>query len=572
MAAQLQIGLSTPNGTKNHQSVSSEKVDDLLSGELDLLSHPMSVTLIDPLELALLDTKICDVFSCLFCQHTSVCEVSLSLHLAEVHRCKSQFSCTECDYQCSVRELFSLHVTTHLCLSQEEASCSETPQAVVKEEIPDEIQDGQPDNITTSLFKTKSRKSKKTCTVKKPISVASRDFGHKLGKSNRQVGKESLESDAVTKSFGEKEKITHAEKTSKFKAGKNVRKKFHSFHELMSTLCNSPQVILDVPASSFSDCNEFPCFRCGYIAKKFEYFKAHFMNHSNLTPFVCKHCSAGFVSKHRLNRHIRNVHASSRPYLCSQCAYTSKSQDCLRKHLLLKHPSDEELKFHCPDCPSKFALFQFLQMHQYKEHIAHKKYLCDLCNYSTNYLSSFEIHMNRHLGRVHLCQICGNSYFSKYRLKQHQLTHNATKMFHCDHCKYSSNRRDCLTNHYRVHSNERPYPCKLCSYRGKTKANLRNHMMKHDGVRKFKCSHCSLTFKRKHHWQRHQDTHSNVVYKCDQCDYVGLTHASYQRHMLLHDTERRWNCTACSRFFATPGELAHHMKKVHPDASKFVRV
>ncbi|RUS80431.1 hypothetical protein EGW08_011800, partial [Elysia chlorotica] len=551
-----------------------EHENDLyLAAELSLFSQPLTVTVVDPAALSSEDPQLCDVFSCLFCDHLSAGEVSISLHLAEVHKCRSLFSCTECDYQCSTKELFSTHVGAHISKSSGEVQGYGTGndgrfiqgEVVIKQETLEDA-DGSQSDIGNDLVvpsvksKTRKRRNVSACTE-----------SHSLeNKSDQRVDIKRETSKTATELLNTLPNFNLGGKDLnivKFKdhSLKKSKSNFTSFQGLVKALRNSPTVILDMPGGSFSDCEKFSCFVCGHSTKRFLNFKEHFMKHFDLTPFVCEICSAGFVNRRRLKLHLNSVHATTRQFLCASCPYAAKSLDGLKKHERLKHPREEDLKYPCPDCEQKFAIYQQLQNHQHLKHKLDKKFVCDLCNFSCNHSNRLQSHMNRHMGRVFLCFVCGHGYASKYLLNNHMLTHNSATSFPCDKCSFSSRHRNGLRSHMRVHSNERPYKCSLCSYQAKSKGTVKVHMKKHLPARRFACGQCEKAFKFKHHLERHTEQHSGVALACNLCDYSASSSSSYQRHMVLHDPSKRKNCSLCDRFFATPGELSRHMSKVHSD-------
>ena len=539
------------------------------SSELSMLSQPYTVSLLDPAALSSQDPRLCDVFSCLFCEHVSLAEVSLSLHVAEVHKCRSLFLCTECDYQCSVRELFVTHVSSHLCepcgvVKNHKSTGGLAQDVIVKDEIQEDPESEQPNAVDdiVSPVENKARTSRRKMKGRAFNKLmAKSSLSHKsLRESDQHKNDEVSSSPNISKNLTLKVKDANLPDNSHSK--KSIAK-YETIEDLMKALRITPKVIVDVYSNSFPDCKEFMCFLCGFLTKKFRYFKDHFMKHYDLTPFVCKLCNAAFVNQQRLKVHLRNVHAQERTFLCSHCPYAAKSHECLKKHVLLMHPCDEDLKYPCPDCHMKFAVYHKLLDHMYKAHNSQKKFVCDLCNFSSNYTQTFKSHMNRHLGLLYLCSVCGNAYHSKYYLTRHQRTHDRANIFQCDQCPFQCKRKEGLRLHMKVHTNERPYQCSLCKYRAKTSCGIQQHMKKHLSIRKYSCTLCDKSFKHKHHLERHLEQHSSIALSCHLCDYQGPSTASYQRHMLLHDPARRWNCSLCKRYFATSGELGHHVKKVH---------
>lgn len=89
---------------------------------------------------------------------------------------------------------------------------------------------------------------------------------------------------------------------------------------------------------------------------------------------------------------------------------------------------------------------------------------------------------------------------SKSKMKNES---NAKKKFKCDHCKYSSNYMTSLVPHLRTHTGEKPYSCVDCGKRFTQLSNLRRHQMVHTGERPFQCKLCLKRFGQKLHLKHH---------------------------------------------------------------------
>merc|ERR1712212_1263647 len=70
------------------------------------------------------------------------------------------------------------------------------------------------------------------------------------------------------------------------------------------------------------------------------------------------------------------------------------------------------------------------------------------------------------------CSFCGKSFYTKWTLKRHVMSHTGEKPHSCDICCKSFASKWQLELHYRVHTGEKPYPCEICSKRFTTKSHL----------------------------------------------------------------------------------------------------
>ena len=120
-----------------------------------------------------------------------------------------------------------------------------------------------------------------------------------------------------------------------------------------------------------SDINKrrLDCEECGYSTFQPAKFKKHVVIHSKVMPFACKQCSYKTKRECNLRRHIMGMHEGIKPYTCQHCDYRSNARGNLKTHQLLKHGINSK-----------------------------KMFICDVCEYSTNNSSSFNVHLRKHTG------------------------------------------------------------------------------------------------------------------------------------------------------------------------------
>ena len=59
--------------------------------------------------------------------------------------------------------------------------------------------------------------------------------------------------------------------------------------------------------------------------------------------------------------------------------------------------------------------------------MAIKTYTCQICKYSTTYLTNYKRHMRRHTGQLFRCDVCGVQYNCRYYLQKHILRNHGSQ-------------------------------------------------------------------------------------------------------------------------------------------------
>ena len=67
-----------------------------------------------------------------------------------------------------------------------------------------------------------------------------------------------------------------------------------------------------------------------------------------LNNYKCKECRFAFVSKHKLDRHIKSVHEKTTNYQCKECEYASARKDGLDRHIKAVH--EKSKNYQCNEC------------------------------------------------------------------------------------------------------------------------------------------------------------------------------------------------------------------------------
>ena len=96
------------------------------------------------------------------------------------------------------------------------------------------------------------------------------------------------------------------------------------------------------------------------------------------------------------------------------------------------------------------------------------------------------------------------------------------------------------------------YQCTICSRKFKLQHSLDKHMKVHNEERKYVCSQCGNTFKRASHLRFHTERiHSTGSIKrpfyCIICTKTFTETGTFNAHMKLHSADRPFKCKFCDK-------------------------
>lgn len=228
-------------------------------------------------------------------------------------------------------------------------------------------------------------------------------------------------------------------------------------------------------------------------------------------------------------------------------------------------PADEpeEFRLNCDICRKHFDDIDSLKNHLIRQHgkggTRAEPYKCSLCGQMYAKSSRFLMHLNRsHSLTTSLrakkylhCDLCGEQFDGKQKLKYHLLNHVNLNQFNCSTCAIGFHNKLALNMH-----NQRNHGL------GKFVVGLRTAIKS----TKYKCTKCSLIFKhrvsrRKHFKLKHADAKS---YVCEMCLAQFITLRAYRLHInKQHSRERAYKCKLCAKAFYSSTTRSYHVKTNH---------
>ena len=180
-----------------------------------------------------------------------------------------------------------------------------------------------------------------------------------------------------------------------------------------------------------------------------------------------------FSQKNMLVSHQKKKHLNPKLHACQECQIVFLTKAKLDIHLKIVH--QKSIHFSCQFCDRSFLLRIQLKNHQMKEHSNQKKELI------SNLKSVHEKPI------LFMCQYCEKSFESEFMLKRHL------------NCLNQCNLKRSLNN--------QKFFCMECGCDFATKAKLQIHMKSVHLKPKpilFKCKYCEKIFKGRFHLKRHK--------------------------------------------------------------------
>lgn len=288
--------------------------------------------------------------------------------------------------------------------------------------------------------------------------------------------------------------------------------------------------------------------------------------------WLCSFCDKYFQSPSELKVHSMQYHDTCNPYRCFDCRARGLHMDNFVTHVSRHRPV---LTLMCYKCSLKCETLKELKAH--KATHFDTEYICSGCNTTFSNEEVLDEHMKRFYKNVEssaevatvneslMCVICEKTSKSRLTLNRHLLLHTDRKRdYICDTCGDSFYNRKEVIQHQSVHSDARPYKCEVCQYSFKIKSELKKHALIHFGPKPFACEECGKCFRSSKELVVHSVVHKDArPYKCSLCTKSFRFKHLLIQHARVHTGLKPYTCNDCQLTFRNWSNFNKHTKDVH---------
>lgn len=311
--------------------------------------------------------------------------------------------------------------------------------------------------------------------------------------------------------------------------------------------------------------------QCNFCDKTFRYatdLKRHQETHNlKSQSHVCPICSQPFLKAENLRQHLRQDHEQiKRRIECCLCGEKLKTLAELRVHLLrhsdgwsgIRYTEGQYFKVHWPHgCQGKESeversiIIDFAGQNLTNYYTAVDESGNELDLYDSE--SDFETGSKQGgnpLPVSYTCDLCGEVFFRRTRILQHQHSAHADEEASLPHaCSRCEKRYVCLgllEQHYKRDCGNiyKRFNCQRCSARFVWEENLQQHMQRQ-------------------HIDPEQQISRQLANKlqCDQCNKVFVWPKDLTRHKRIHmPDDEKFECLYCERKFYRKDHLQTHLR------------
>ena len=131
----------------------------------------------------------------------------------------------------------------------------------------------------------------------------------------------------------------------------------------------------------------------------------------------------------------------------------------------------------------------------------------------------------------------------------------------CAQSDYQTPLISVLVHHTKTQAAEKRHLCELCQKKFDRKSTLNRHVLVHQDIKRFQCDKCDYNTVTKQNLGKHYNLfHTGVrPFECDECDYSTIDRVSLGRHKMLHTGEKPFSCTQCNYKARQGVHLTRHM-------------
>lgn len=293
--------------------------------------------------------------------------------------------------------------------------------------------------------------------------------------------------------------------------------------------------------------------------------RVHTKDGKKKDPVSCDLCNKMFTKVSNLQRHKKHVHDKVKDYQCDICKTFFGRIENLQVHM---NTHITERPYECTECTNKFKSEMRLRVHKrygrcidgQRRQRRGRQRLKQINGRGSTNTELKQMHKDRLARKTDIiCELCGQTFKTRYPFSVHMRKHNNDRPFACEHCDKTFLSKYHLGNHALTHTGEKRFNCSLCDSKFAFKGQLTIHMLTHTGERPHKCKLCESAFAQTSHLRYHMLTHSGEKrYSCSVCDKRFMTRSNLRIHVRLHTGERPYQCTSCGGNFVSRGAMNKH--------------
>lgn len=203
-----------------------------------------------------------------------------------------------------------------------------------------------------------------------------------------------------------------------------------------------------------------------------------------------------------------------------------------------------------------------------RTHLNVKLFQCDQCEFSCNRRSDLNKHKMVHPTVNRKCDRCNFSSVTLKEFIKHRETHLQAELFRCAECEFSSTNRRSFETHQMTHSGEKPFKCEQCDFASFYRYQYEVHLSTHPGGKLFQCEKCVFSCTSQERMKVHKSTHHpNSKFQCEHCSYSSNFKSHMKKHKATHK-EKLCKCDECGYFFNYEEALMKH-KLIHSGGKPF---
>ena len=562
-------------------------------------------------EEGLITTQISQskISKCDSCDESFDSRFNLRKHKTEVHKSDKKFECEECSSSFGQKEHLKIHV------KRKHFEISDGPEVSVKKltKSDEGLVENNPKDNSVALENKAEMKPQTEIQVEVDISQNGED-----------LIKDMTEAEVVDKVSDKKRQQNSQEHKVKTDGQQNEEKNYKCrfCQEVFENKSNIQEHIankhfedtvlvehtIDNSEKDSDDQTSISNIETKLTSEDQE--KSSMNTTKVLQNFICDKCQKHFNKRHRLKRHIKEVHLRIRNFECEQCKRTFNNKAHLKTHVELVH--EKLKKFRCEECGWLFGKKVNLKTHIEVVHEKLKKFKCELClkafakkavllkhvatNHQTiqedpyknelvecndkkeaeakkdhdmktlknNFNESSERNGNFEISSSQIAETIPISNLEE-NAKDSNLKVNNSKCKFCEKCQKSFKSSHNLKIHVNdVHLQIRNYKCNECGRYFSQINSLKRHIeLVHQKLKKFKCKHCLKAFSQKVLMIRHIARDHNTSEDTQMDNSLGETVIEPKDQPKIKVQNKTHVCDQCNKSFLNQRNLKQHISDVH---------